>query len=277
MGSLENITKSLAGLSITPSATVEHDPASSPAAWREALQGKPSVPASFELLKTIVYKPKTAKTATPVPLVVIAREGTDVITGPLGKKLTLKDLRLASDDLLSEFFVLDKNSRKSHLNLIHSILKKSCGLVTPLALNEQIFPKVTVALDSTIQAATTPLAVRALSTSSTIFLSGQDIFSYLKKLETANATIKEVDFEALKSEMAQAPPPAPAAATSKAAAPSGKIEGAVQIAIGIRKDVDFAGWYTNVSQIPINLADAMRQVAQLTPLCLSGVDQGGYA
>lgn len=113
MGSLENITKSLAGLSITPAATVEHAPASSPAAWREALGGKPSVPGSFELIKTIVYKPKTAKTATPVPLVVIAREGTDVISGALGKKLGLKDLRLASEDLLTEFFSLDKNSRTS--------------------------------------------------------------------------------------------------------------------------------------------------------------------
>lgn len=111
MSSLEDITKSLAGLSITPAASVEHTPASSPTAWREALEGKPSVPASFELIKTIVYKPKTAKTATPVPLVVIAREGTDVITGTLGKKLGLKDLRLASEDLLTEFFSLDKSSR----------------------------------------------------------------------------------------------------------------------------------------------------------------------
>ena len=70
-----------------------------------------SAPKAFELINTLVYKPKTAKTATPVPLVVIARENTDVIYGAVGKKLGLKDLRWASDDLLNEFLSLGKNSR----------------------------------------------------------------------------------------------------------------------------------------------------------------------
>lgn len=111
MASLESITQSLASLSITPSASVSHTVASSPAAWREALEASGSAPKSFELTKTIVYKPKTAKTATPVPVVVIAAENTDVISGALGKKLSLKELRLASEDLLTEFFAVDKHAR----------------------------------------------------------------------------------------------------------------------------------------------------------------------
>lgn len=111
MASLESITQSLASLSIAPSASVTHATASSPAAWREALEASEGAPKSFELVKTIVYKPKTAKTATPVPLVVIARENTDVISGALGKKLNLKELRLASEDLLTEFFAVDKHAR----------------------------------------------------------------------------------------------------------------------------------------------------------------------
>lgn len=111
MTSVENIVLQLQKLSITPADTVSHAAASSPATWREALEQSSSAPKPFELIKTIVYKPKTAKTATPVPLVVIAREGTDVISGALGKKLNLKEPRLASEDLLTEFFSLDKNSR----------------------------------------------------------------------------------------------------------------------------------------------------------------------
>ena len=111
MANLESITQSLAALSITPSATISHAPESNPAAWREALEASPDAPKPFELIKTLVYKPKTAKTATPVPLVIIAREATEVNSGAIGKKLGLKELRFASEDLLQEFFSSDKNSR----------------------------------------------------------------------------------------------------------------------------------------------------------------------
>ena len=118
MASLDSITQSLASLSINPSASVSHAVASSPAAWREALEASESTPKSFELIKTIVYKPKTAKTATPIPLVVVARENTDVISGALGKKLNLKELRLASEDLLTEFFAVDKHARRYPASLV---------------------------------------------------------------------------------------------------------------------------------------------------------------
>lgn len=102
---------SLASLSLN-STLVAHTATNSPATWRDALATASNVPASFELLKTLVYKPKTAKTATPVPVVVIAREDASVSTGAIGKKLNLKELRLASEDLLKDFFSLDKDSRK---------------------------------------------------------------------------------------------------------------------------------------------------------------------
>ena len=111
MSSADSLAASLASLSITPAATVFHADTNSPAAWRDALLASPSVPESFELIKTLVYKPKTAKTATPVPVVVIARDETETSSSALGKKLNLKELRLASEDLLADFFGLDKNSR----------------------------------------------------------------------------------------------------------------------------------------------------------------------
>ena len=111
MSSLDQVTQALAALSIKPTATISHATTNSPASWKDALSTDTSSPKTFELIKTIVYKPKTAKNATPVPVVVIAREETETASGALGKKLNLKELRLASEDLLSEFFALDKNSR----------------------------------------------------------------------------------------------------------------------------------------------------------------------
>ena len=110
MASVESITQSLATLSIQPAAVVNHG-ATNTANWRETLQASGSAPKEFETLKTMVYKPKTAKTATPVPLVIIARESTEVNSNAVGKKLNLKEVRVASEDLLKEFFALDKDSR----------------------------------------------------------------------------------------------------------------------------------------------------------------------
>ncbi|KAJ7623394.1 hypothetical protein FB45DRAFT_925519 [Roridomyces roridus] len=214
----------LASLSITPAARVSHSETSSPATWREALAANASTPTnSFELIKTLVFKPKTAKTAVPVPVVVIARDDTETNSGALGKKLNLKELRLASEDLLTEFFALDKNS------------------LSPLALNETTFPKVVTVVDASIASSSSLFAIRALSSSATLFLSGKDILTYLRHLETDAVKIQELDFANL-----AASAPAPAPSSSKPEKEDAKIEGAVQIAIGVKKEVDFAGWYTNV-------------------------------
>jgi len=77
-----------------------------------------------------------------------------------------------------------------------------------------------------------------------VFVSGKDLVSYLRSLETADAKVQEIDFAALKAE-------APASAASKPKdggdkAPS-KGENPIQIAIGAKKDEDFSAWYTDVS------------------------------
>ena len=121
--------------------------------------------------------------------------------------------------------------------------------VSPLAIDSSNFPKVLTVLDSSIATSSSTFAVHALSPESTIFLSGSQISSYLKSLETEETKIREIDFVALKSEPSA---PAPAAGASKTAQldktikEEGKIEGAVQIAIGVKKEVDFPNWYTNV-------------------------------
>jgi prolyl-tRNA synthetase len=118
MPSLDSVTQAFSALSIAPKATVAHAAATSPQEWRDALVANTATPKDFELIKTLVYKPKTAKTATPVPVVVIARDATETNSTAIGKALNLKDLRLASADLLQEFFALDKDSGTSLLHII---------------------------------------------------------------------------------------------------------------------------------------------------------------
>ena len=107
---MASLVDAFSRLSIDPVATVTHIKTTSPAEWRDALSKTANVPASYELTKTLVFKPKTAKSATPVPVVLIAREGTETTSNSLGKKLNLKELRLASSDLLTEFFATDRDS-----------------------------------------------------------------------------------------------------------------------------------------------------------------------
>ncbi|KAF8954410.1 hypothetical protein BDZ97DRAFT_1676856 [Flammula alnicola] len=225
MASVNDLVQKLDGLSIKPTATVTHAETTSPATWKDALIASASAPASFQLIKTLVYKPKTAKTAAPVPVVVIARDETETNSTAIGKKLNLKDLRLASEDLLTEIFSLDKNS------------------LSPLSITESSFSKVVTVLDPSIVSSSSVFALHANSSSQTLFLSGKDIESYLKKFETAELKVQELDLHALST--------APGAAINTSKSPvkekeEAKIEGAVQIAIGVKKEVDFPAWYTNV-------------------------------
>ncbi|KAK2465049.1 hypothetical protein APHAL10511_003125 [Amanita phalloides] len=223
---MDSITASLSALSITPIASVTHGKTSSPASWKDALLGAPSTPTSFSLLKTLVYKPKTAKTAAPVPVIVIARENTETTSTALGKKLNLKELRLASEDLLTEFFSLDKDS------------------LSPLALTEKNFSRVTTVVDVSIDSDTI-YALHASSSSSTVFLKGKDILAYLRSLEVTSETkIQLIDFTG--STSGAVPGLATGGAASTKEKEDAKIDGAVQIAIGVKKEVDFASWYTNV-------------------------------
>lgn len=120
--------------------------------------------------------------------------------------------------------------------------------MSPLALTKDNFSRCQVVLDSSIAGASAPLALHASSPDATIFLSGKDIVAYLTSLETADARLHVVDFAALKAEAtATASGVGPATKSASAKKPEdAKIEGAVQIAIGVKKELDFPTWYTNV-------------------------------
>lgn len=74
---------------------------------------------------------------------------------------------------------------------------------------------------------------------------------YLRTLETSETKLHIIDFSEIAASPATGAAPtavsAPAAQTKEKE--DGKIEGAVQIAIGVKKEVDFASWYTNVRSL----------------------------
>ena len=118
--------------------------------------------------------------------------------------------------------------------------------MSPLVLDGKTFHKVTTVVDVSIATAPVPLAVRARSSQKTVFLSGANIYAYLHSLETAETKLHEVDFVALKSEATVGTAAQSKPTDKKPEKEEAKIEGAVQIAIGVKKEVDFAAWYTNV-------------------------------
>lgn len=113
-----------------------------------------------------------------------------------------------------------------------------------LSLTSETFPKVITVIDTSITSSSSTFALHALSSSATVFLSGQDILSYLRKLETEDFKVQEIDFTSLKSDTA-ATPSKPVAKEKEVA----KIDGAVQIAIGVKKEVDFSAWYQSVGSL----------------------------
>lgn len=114
--------------------------------------------------------------------------------------------------------------------------------MSPLALNAANFSKVVTVVDSSIASSSSQFALHAHSSSSTIFLTGKDVLAYLQSLENADTKLQELDLSDA-APAAAAPAPKPAAKGKEDA----KIEGAIQIAVGVKKEVDFSAWYTNVS------------------------------
>lgn len=123
--------------------------------------------------------------------------------------------------------------------------------VSPLALSKDNFAKVVTVLDTSLASSSSTYAVHALTPDATTFLTGTDISKYLHSLEAGETKVVEVDFESLKGEASApaahaAPAPSKPAQADKATKEDAKIEGAIQIAVGVKKEVDFATWYTNV-------------------------------
>ena len=107
---MSTVLESLAKLSISPK-SVSHEATVDNKAWSSALAAA-DLGFDYKVTKSLILKPKTAKTATPTPVVVIALDSTETNVTALGKKLSLKECRFANEDLLKGTFGVAKDAGK---------------------------------------------------------------------------------------------------------------------------------------------------------------------
>ncbi|PKI82450.1 hypothetical protein MVES_003655 [Malassezia vespertilionis] len=221
----DTILAALTALSIAPAACVTHAKSISQTAWIDSLGALPSgaVPERYRLLKTMVFKPKTAKTDTPIPLLVITDDATQTSTGAIGAHMKLKELRLAAPELLQSTLGATKDD------------------VSPFSVTKSNASNVRVLLDAAVVSSHVLYAVHANSASETLFVPGAAIARYL---EDAGAQIETVDLSTLAAAPAAGKPPAKQAVPKSKS--DAKIPEAELIGITVRKDGDFPEWYQQV-------------------------------
>ncbi|KAG7194476.1 uncharacterized protein KQ657_004689 [Scheffersomyces spartinae] len=180
--------------------------------------------------KSLVFKPKTAKTAEPVPVIVFALKETQTPSGVIAKAAAVKEPRLAKDDLVQEFFA---TSAKEFT--IANLDKKQAG-------------KVKIIIDKAIVDAKDEDVFEISSDSAKVAVSAKNINAFLKGTDIE---LIEVDFALQASAAATPSANANAAATSKKEAlkkekEASKLDDAKLVGVTVDKSKDFSTWYTQV-------------------------------
>lgn len=169
--------------------------------------------------KTLVFKPKTAKTAVPVPIVVFALQSTQTPSPAIASAAGVKEPRLAKDDLVQEFF---------------STTTKEVSIAN---LSKDLAGKVKVVIDQQIIDSD---AVLQLSTeSSSAALPARAVHEFLV---STGIELIPVDFSA-EPTTAKAPKEK---LDKKPKKDAGKLEDAKLIGITVDKYKDFPSWYSQV-------------------------------
>ncbi|RLV92945.1 putative proline-tRNA ligase [Spathaspora sp. JA1] len=169
--------------------------------------------------KTLVFKPKTAKTATPVPILLFALSSTSTPSSHVAKAAGVKEPRLANDELVQEFF---------------STTTKEVSIAN---LSDKLSGKVKIVVDSeVIKAGDSDTVLKLTTETSAAAVPAKTVVEYLK---STGIELIEVDFSA---EPAQTTAPAVVKKEKK----EGKIEDAKLIGITYDKEKDFSSWYTEI-------------------------------
>jgi prolyl-tRNA synthetase len=169
--------------------------------------------------KALVFKPKTAKTAAPVPIVVFALQATNTPGNIIAATAAVKEPRLAKEDLIQEFFnVSAKEFSVANVSKDHAF-------------------KIKLLIDKEIVESG---AYKLSTESSTVSVSGSDILGHL---QGTGVEIITVDFSAA---------PAPSAAVAKKEPKkvvkkdtSAQLDSKL-IGITVDKYLDFPGWYQQI-------------------------------
>lgn len=171
--------------------------------------------------KTLVFKPKTAKTATPVPIVVFALQTTQTPGPIIAKTANVKEPRLARDDLVQEFFAT------------------SAKEISIASLNKELAGKIKVIIDEKITQADDDVVLELSTESSKASLPAKTINEFLA---STGIELIPVDFTA---EPAAAPADTKKEAVKKQKE-NAKLDDAKLVGITVDKAKDFSSWYSQV-------------------------------
>ena len=178
--------------------------------------------------KTLVFKPKTGKTTTPVPVIVFALQHTSTPSGVIANAAGVKEPRLARDELVQEFF---------------STSAKEFSIAN---LHKNLAEKVKLLVDKNIIDAPSETLLELATETSKASITAKDANAYL---ESTGIEIVPVDFANVESK-----PSASSAnkenqskkETIKKEKEAAKLEDAKLIGITVDKAKDFSSWYSQV-------------------------------
>lgn len=171
-------------------------------------------------VKSLVFKPKTAKTATPVPVIVVALQTTQTPAGVIAKSAEVKEPRLAKNDLTTEFFGV----AAADFSIASLGEKHKEG-------------KIKVLIDSAINENSQYVLENA---SAKLVLSGKQLLGFLSTFEPTT-----VDF-ASESAAAASSAPAKKSAPAPTQPSEAKLDDAKLIGVTVDKEKDFSGWYQQI-------------------------------
>lgn len=173
--------------------------------------------------KTLIFKPKTAKNAVPVPVLVFALASTETPSKVIASAAGVKEPRLARDDLIQEFF---------------STSSKEVSIAN---LNASLAGKIKLLVDSAVLAAED--SILELSTElAKAQLPAKTLVDFIK---STGIEVTSVDFAA-EASAAPAAAPTQKAEVAKKDKSAGKIEDAKLIGITVDKVKDFSSWYSQI-------------------------------
>lgn len=224
--SVESIESVLKGLSLYSEKVLEHSSPANNEEWETLLQNQTGKPETYELTKTLVFKPKTPKSQDPVPVVLVALNNSATPSSAVGKAVDAKDLRLAKSDLVKEFFG-------------ESTEPKDIGPLNLIAGSEK---KIKVVLDAKLKEAEF-VAIHTQTADKTVFVNGAALAEQLKKA-LGETDLVELDFTTVASTASA--PTETAKKVVVASKEDAKIDGAALIGITVDKELDFPGWYQQI-------------------------------
>jgi len=170
--------------------TAIHAPVNNTAEWKAALATTrvPSTP--HVLTKTLVFKPKVAKSQQAVLIMVVALDSTATSAGHVAKSAGEKEARLAAADIVKETLAVAVEQGSPHLyNFI--LPRTDFGLVSPLAVTKENAGFVQVLLDSKAVKASELLAFRPSNETVTVFMTASQLQHYLA---STGVKVTEVEF-----------------------------------------------------------------------------------